>query len=94
MNKKRHRSYLAILLSSMMLVSLILCFHANNEYADVSNNMEIESLTEDEIDMERLKKMLLEPIWRYAYAAWQVGEYSIYCETAGLLQCPVPGLTK
>ena len=90
---RRFNTILKIAIASMMVFSLLLLFRMNSSIESMSNDTDIETLAEDEIDLERLKKLLAEPIWRYAIAAWQVGEYSIYCETSGCLQCPVPGLT-
>lgn len=90
---RRCDTLLKITIGSVIVFSLLLLFSINGSTESMSNATDIETLAEDEIDMERLKKLLAEPIWRYAIAAWQVGEYSIFCETSGFLQCPVPGLT-
>lgn len=54
----------------------------------------IEALTDNEVDLERLKKLLDEQIWMYTISAWSESGFSIYCQTGGSLQCFVPNINS
>ncbi len=87
------RKIVAYMFLVVLVSTILLCMSKSADSSTIVFDQNVEVLASDEVDMEMLKELLNQEIWRYAIAAWQVGEYAIYCETAGCLQCPVPGLT-
>lgn len=83
------------LVASVAIIAFTVSIGHNNRSETIVFEQNVEALTIGEVDLDKLKEMLNQTIWRFTMSSWtdKPDGFAIHCETSGCLQCFVPGLS-